>query len=270
MSEYTLGIVGCGSMGEALAMGWHTYAKKTVQVSVCVKHAFQAQKMHENGISTVHSPQELTSCDILVLAIRPEQIIDFLQQNASALSALQTSLVISVAAGVPLADLRKNLAQDIQVVRIMPNTPVAIGQGILGLCHEDTLPEAMHSLLQNLCNSIGTMVKFEESLMNAFTALAGCGPGFHYHIMDSFIEAGVSVGLSREQSTIIATSLMRSCGSVAQMQQIHPVLLREQSTSPRGMTIEGLNYLDTMGTRGHIINAVKIASARGLEMDKES
>ncbi len=269
MSTYTVGIVGCGSMGEALAIGWQGYAKDTVQVKMCVKHQYQAQKMQELGVSSYFSLQDMGNCDVLFVAVRPEQVVHFLQEHAQAIENLGVSLVVSVAAGLLLANMRPHVAEHIAIARVMPNTPVTIGQGILGLCHEETFPPALMTMLTNICQPIGTVVAFEESLMNAFTALAGCAPAMHYHIMDSFVEAGVTVGLSREQSTTIAARLMRSCGNVAEIQKTHPAILREQSSAPRSMTIAGLNHLDTMGMRGHLITAVKESYKRGLEMEKE-
>ena len=103
----------------------------------------------------------------------------------------------------------------------------------------------------------------------SFTSLAGCGPGFLFHIMDGLCEAGVSVGLSRENSRIIAVELMGGCARLAEVTGKHPVILREQGTSPAGMTIAGLNLLDRTGVRGHLIEAVKTARDQGKVMDTQ-
>ena len=124
-------------------------------------------------------------------------------------------------------------------------------------------------LIDSLFGGLGKVIHLPEEAMNAFTSLAGAGPGFLFHIMDGFCEAGVSVGLSRENSRIIAIELMGGCARLAEVTGKHPVLLREQGTSPAGMTIAGLNLLDRTGVRGHLIEAVKTARDQGKAMDAQ-
>ncbi len=268
MAKCTVGILGCGSMGEAMAVGWHKHATALANVLVYVKHEHQQQKMSALGIQSTLTPEELYTSDVLILAVRPEQMEATLLQYAPILEKNTEQLIISVAAGIPLATLRACLPKHTHLARLMPNISVSIGQGVLGLCFENTTTSA--ELIQpvtHLCETLGVVIPVQEAQMNSFTALAGCGPGLHFHIMDSFIEAGVRVGLSREQSASISKALMRSCGAVAEITQTHPVVLREQGTSPLGMTIEGLSHLDRTGVRGHIIDAVQKAYQRGKDMD---
>ncbi len=269
MSKYSVNIIGCGSMGEALAIGWQGFGQDKVKLAISVKHQFQADKMQELGVPSVFNLQELPACDMLIVAVRPEQMIETIQEYMQLFAEQPPKVLISVAAGMTLETLRSCTPKNVPVARIMPNSPVTIGQGLLGFCHEKSLSPELIRMVNEVWSSIGDVVSFDESLMNAFTALAGCGPGFHYHIMDSFVEAGVTVGLGREQATVIAAGLMRSCGSVVQSQKMHPAILRELSCAPRSMTIRGLNYMDSVGMRGQVITTVKEAFERGLEMEKE-
>jgi pyrroline-5-carboxylate reductase len=228
----------------------------------------------EQGISFTKTVQELVcDSDITILAVRPEQVESVLHDVVSSLGEEDSSrsrILVSVAAGVPLHFLRAHAAKKFAVVRIMPNTLVEIGRGLFGLCGAAAVSGEQKSLILSLFNGLGTVIELEESKMNPFTALAGCGPGFLFHIMDSFCEAGVSVGLTREASQAIAISLMAGCGALAESTGRHPVLLREQGTSPAGMTIAGLNHLDRTGMRGHVIDAVKIALQQGEAMNQET
>ena len=242
---------------------FQVYAKKQQQTADDGQVIFFSQSL-----------QDLVSaCDIIIVAVRPEQVAGVVRDVVQGLTdekALPRKILISVAAGVTLDSLRSLTRNAFAAVRVMPNTLVEAGRGIFGLCSSPDLAEEHKSLILTLLKGIGTVVELEEQQMNAFTALAGCGPGFLFSIMDSLSEAGVSVGLSRESSLSIAKSLMAGCGILAETTGRHPVTLREQSTSPAGMTIAGLNYMDAQGIRGHLIEAVKVACRQGEAMDLES
>ena len=228
----------------------------------------------EDAIAFTGSVRELVhACDIIIVAVRPEQVSDVVREvldNAKDEAASPQRILISVAAGVPLDVLRMQVGKAFAVVRVMPNTLVEVGKGTFGLCGADTLAPEQKERVLTLLNALGTVIELDESKMNAFTALAGCGPGLLFHIMDSFCEAGVSIGLTREASRAISASLMSGCGMLAENTGRHPVILREQGTSPAGMTIAGLNHLDRTGTRGHLIDAVKVALEQGAAMDRET
>jgi pyrroline-5-carboxylate reductase len=106
--------------------------------------------------------------------------------------------------------------------------------------------------------------------MNAFTALSGSGPGYVFHFLESLAEAGVSVGLGREDSRAIALGLLRGCAAMAEQSGLHPAVLREQVSSPAGTTIAGLNHLDRQGARGILVDAVREAARRSEEMEREA
>ena len=271
----SVGIIGYGSMGSAIARAIASSDELKKQFSLQVYAKKQQQTEDDRQVIFFsQSLQDLVNaCDIIIVAVRPEQVAGVLRdvvQDLAADKALPRKILISVAAGVTLDALQRLTGNTLPAVRVMPNTLVEVGRGIFGLCSGADLTKEHKSLILTLFNGIGTVVELEEQHMNAFTALAGCGPGFLFNIMDSLSEAGVSVGLSRESSLSIAKSLMAGCGILAETTGRHPVTLREQGTSPAGMTIAGLNYMDAQGIRGHLIEAVKVACRQGEVMDRES
>ena len=273
-SSVSIGLIGYGSMGSALANAMLRSEKlrKAYSLHVYAKSA-QARAEASPEIVFTETMQDLVlACDCILVAVRPEQMQGVVSEIAGLLPAAGSAgrkLLLSVAAGITLKNLRQWAGNNLGVIRVMPNTLVEVGQGLFGFCAGPEVSHEEKEMARALFNDLGTVVAIDEHNMNAFTALAGCGPGFLFHIMDSLCEAGVSTGLDRKTSQTIAAALMRGCAEMAIQTGRHPVLLREQATSPMGMTIAGLNHLDRTGVRGHIIDAVCAALARGNHMDAE-
>lgn len=267
-----VGIIGYGSMGAALAGGFAraAAADNGAAFFVYAKGRLPAGGELQGAVFTKSLAELVKRSGIIILAVRPEQTEAVLRDAVLCLpqeSGPERKSIVSVAAGVPLALLRAQVGERCAAFRVMPNTLVEVGKGLFGLCAGPDAAAEEKERVRILFSGVGTVIELEESLMNAFTALAGCGPGFLFHIMDALCEAGVSVGLTREASRAISATLLTGCGTLAETTGRHPVILREQGTSPAGMTITGLNHLDRTGVRGHLIDAVKVALQQGVHMD---
>ena len=271
----SVGIIGYGSMGSALAKAMARTESVRDKFSLCVlargnrKQAAEAAR----DIVFVDSVQELVDrASIILVAVMPEGVEQLARDIVACLPAgthPRDKMLLSVAAGVPLALLSSIAGEKFAVARVMPNTLVEVGRGLFGVCLTPDATAEQKELIDSLFGGLGKVIHLPEEAMNAFTSLAGCGPGFLFHLMDGLCEAGVSVGLPRESSRIIAIELMGGCARLAEVTGKHPVLLREQGTSPAGMTIAGLNLLDRTGVRGHLIEAVKTARDQGKAMDAQ-
>ena len=271
----SVGIIGYGSMGSALAKAIARIEPACGRFSLCVLARSNRKAAAEaaRDIVFVDSLQELVDrASLVVIAVMPEDVEQLTRDIVACLPAdaqPRDKMLISVAAGVPLALLSSIAGEKLAVARVMPNTLVEVGRGLFGVCLTPEVAVEQKDRIDSLFGGLGKVVHVPEEAMNAFTSLAGCGPGFLFHIMDGLCEAGVSVGLSRENSRIIAVELMGGCARLAEVTGKHPVILREQGTSPAGMTIAGLNLLDRTGVRGHLIEAVKTARDQGKVMDTQ-
>ena len=271
----SVGIIGYGSMGSALAKAIARTESVRGRFSLCVLARSNKKTAAEaaRDIVFVDSLQELVDrSSLLIIAVMPEEAEQLTRTIVACLPAdakPRDKMLISVAAGVPLALLASIAGEKFAVARVMPNTLVEVGRGLFGVCLTPEVAAEQKDRIDSLFGGLGKVVHVPEEAMNAFTSLAGCGPGFLFHILDGLCEAGVSVGLSRENSRIIAVELMGGCARLAEVTGKHPVLLREQGTSPAGMTIAGLNLLDRTGVRGHLIEAVKTARDQGKVMDTQ-
>lgn len=267
----TIGFVGYGNMGRALASGvlGNTDLRARFRLTAFETYGPSAEAAREAGIAVMPDAAELAlHADIIVIAVKPYQMGEVLNAIMPALT--REKLVVSIAAGITLDFMRARLGGCCPVARVMPNTLALVGEGCFALCLDAGVSDAMQGAVRDILGSLGRLVELPESKFNAFTALSGSGPAYVFHFMESLAEAGVSVGLDRETSRAIALSLIKGAAAMAERTGTHAAVLREQVSSPAGTTIAALNHLDRAGVRGTLIDAVIAACARGREMEKEA
>ena len=182
---------------------------------------------------------------------------------AEALPSLKPqTVVISIAAGVTLHDLRDAVQGRCHVVRVMPNTPALVGAGVFGIQEDPALPKDVFAMILDLFGLLGSTIVLPEKKFNAFMALVGCGPAYVFHFMDALAEAGVTMGFTRQEALELVTQLVLGSAKLAALPGSHPAILREQVCSPAGVTIAAVNHLDRTAVRGHLIDAVLAAYAK--------
>ena len=276
-----LGILGCGNMGGAFVRGICSHAALNAAFSLLVHDPNEKAMlaMREMGAGLAPSALDLArEAEIIMLAVKPQYVPAVLADIAPALSESarandgSAKVVLSIAAGVPLRKIREAIGGVCPVVRVMPNILVEVSQGLFALCFDRegiSVGEGHKVAVRGLLAGLGHVVEMEEDKINAFTALAGSGPAYVYYFQDSLVEAGVSIGLTREQSSALALGLIKGSALLAEGSGVHPAILREQVSSPAGTTIAGLNHLDRKAVRGHVIDAVTAAYLRAVEMDSD-
>ncbi len=271
MNAGRVGIIGCGNMGGGLAKG--LLAKTEPGAFPLYVYSRTSEKVlplrHMGANACGNAPEVAASAEFIILAVKPYQIAAVIREIAPKLTP--DHVLISVAAGLNLAEMRKHAPEHVPVARVMPNTLVTVGRGQFGLCLDDErLAPDQKETLRSLFGVLGQVLILPENRINAFAALAGCGPAYLFQIADAFIEAGVTMGLSRSESTELIFGLFSGCAVMAEQSGLHPAVLREQVTSPGGQTVAGCNHLDRTAVRGHIVDAVLAAMRRGMEMEKEN
>jgi len=267
-SRPTLGCIGFGNMGRALMLGvqCHPELRERYALLAYDVHAPCRDAAGEAGLSVAASAGDLArDASVILLAVKPYQVAEVLRAIAPSLGP--EKLLLSLAAGVRLDSLKRDSGGRCPVIRVMPNTPALVGQGIFGLCFADDISIEQREQARWLFSGLGRTVELPESKMNAFTALSGSGPGYIFHFMESLAEAGVSAGLDRRDSQAIVLALLKGCAIMAEETDLHPAVLREQVSSPAGTTIAGLNHLDRCGARGQIVDAVLAAMARSEALE---
>lgn len=258
-----LGIIGLGNMGGAIAQG--LVPSKTLEI-LGFDPALATQTKMAHIMTVLPSGQDVAQqADILLLAIKPQLMRQVLTSLAPHLRP-ETCLV-SIAAGITLKQLVEWSGQICPVVRIMPNTPALVGQGVYALCFDhELLTEAHKESILQIFTSIGQAHVLPESLFDAYTGLIGCGPAYVFAFMEGLIDAGVTLGLTRGQATQMVKGLILGSAHMAEAKDAHPTLLKEMVTSPGGATITGLNTLDEHRFKFAISQAVHTAAQKSKKL----
>ena len=258
-------LLGCGKMGSALLAGW---LRAGVDASsVWVIDPFPSDWLTASGVHINEGmPPKPT---VLVVAVKPQMMTEALP-NVAALGGGNT-LILSVAAGTPIAFFEDILGDGTPIVRTMPNTPAAIGQGISALVGNDHVSAAQLKGAETLMRAVGQTVQLEnEEQMDAVTAVSGSGPAYVFHMIECLAAAGVSQGLSSELSMELAKATVAGAGALAQQAEETPDQLRVNVTSPKGTTEAGLaKLMDAKnGLPGLMKETVAAAADRSRELGK--
>lgn len=267
MAETRFGFIGAGRMATALARGLldRGLADREHIIASDPSAASADNFARVTGASTTTDNQQVASqSDCVFLAVKPQQMAAALGPLAGRLS--DRHLVISVAAGVPLAAIARLLGDGPRLVRVMPNTPCLIGQGASAYCVGAGATAADRDLVSRLLAAVGCAVEVEEKLLDAVTGLSGSGPAFVYLMIEALSDGGVRMGLPREVALTLAAQTVRGAAELVVTSGEHPAALKDQVTSPGGTTMAGLHVLEAAGVRGALMAAVEAATLRSMEL----
>jgi pyrroline-5-carboxylate reductase len=260
-------ILGAGKMGGILLKA--LLDKKLLApkaTSATVQHQDRAIALTKQlGIAVgTDNLAAVRGADIVLICVKPQVVGDVIEQIRPNISKKQ--LIISVAASVSTHQIEKALRGRVPVVRAMPNTPCARGQGMTALC-KGKFADAQHiETATALFNVVGRTVVVDEKHMDAVTGLSASGPAYIYIILESLAEAGVKVGLPRDVATLLAAQTTLGAATVVLETGDHPALLKDAVTTPAGCTIDGIMELEEGKLRVTLIKAVVKAAQRAKEL----
>ena len=270
MKGKTVGFLGAGNMAGALIKGLlHAGAlAPSAIVASDVNGERLAQLASAHGIRTTSDNHELVrGCDVLVLAVKP-QVIDKVL-TAVAADVKPTQLVISIAAGVPLAGIEARLPTGTHVVRSMPNTPAIALAGATGISAGTHATEDDVAVARALFEAVGKVVVLDEVLLDAVTGLSGSGPAYVMLMIEALADGGVKVGLHRDTALLLAAQTVYGSAKLLLETGEHPGRLKDQVTSPGGTAIAGLHTLESGGLRRTLIDAVEVATNRAITLGQQ-
>ena len=263
-----IGLVGGGNMGSALLKGLLSSGTAGAE-AIWVAELDQGRRRElaqELGVKTVASPAELKEISLLILAVKPGDIPAAARQAAGGLAP--GALVITLAAGVRIETVAKELPPDQPVVRAMPNTPALIGQGATALAAGPQAGPQHLELAERIFRAVGRVAIVPEKLMDAVTGLSGSGPAYVFLFIESLADAGVAQGLDRATALELAAQTVAGAAALLLERDEHPARLKDMVTSPGGTTIAGLHALERGGFKGLVMDAVAAATRRGQELGK--
>lgn len=266
-AKLTIGFLGAGKMATALAKGF-VHAELVTGKQIIASDLYEGARAafaKEVGAKVTASNADVVKfAQVLILAVKPDQVAGVLAEIRDQFTS--EHLLVSIAAGVPLAKLEAGLNTNAKVIRVMPNTPALVGASASAFANGKAATPADAALAQKLLSAVGVAYPVKESLLDAVTGLSGSGPAYVYLFIEALSDGGVAAGLPREIATKLAAQTVLGAAKMVLETGLHPGVLKDQVTSPGGTTIEGLHELEKGRLRGTVMSAVRAAAEKSKKL----
>jgi pyrroline-5-carboxylate reductase len=264
-----IAILGAGKIGEALLSGLLRSGRAPAELCFAEQAATRAAEITARyGVAEVSSVAAAESADVVVIAVKPPDVGALASEIASALRP--QALVVSVAAGISAAFLEGQLRPGSRVVRVMPNTPMLVGEGMSVIAAGSHAGVEDLARAEELLGAVGKVVRLPEAQLDAVTALSGSGPAYVFLLAEAMIDAGVLIGLTRPIATELAVQTVLGSAVMLRDSGDSAARLREAVTSPGGTTAAALRRLEDRGFRAALTDALEAARDRSREMAGET
>jgi len=264
-----IGFIGGGNMAQALLEGVlkaGLFKTKNVWISDVRTDRLNELKAKYSIQTTINNTELAAQADILVLSVKPQVMPSVLDSIAGTVK--KDAMVISIAAGITTDSIRAKMG-DVQVIRVMPNTPALVGAGASGLYNASASRENLNAAL-DIFNSVGRAVIVEnEELMDAVTAVSGSGPAYFFLLMEEMVKAGLELGLTQQTATTLVLQTAKGAALLAELAQQRkedPAILRQRVTSPGGTTEAALKVFQQEHISATVQKALTAAYNRGKEL----
>ncbi|MGN0334936.1 MAG: pyrroline-5-carboxylate reductase [Lachnospiraceae bacterium] len=267
-----IGFIGCGNMGGALAAAAVKSDLMTpTQISLANRTVSKAERLAESlgGCQIADNTDIAKYCQFIFLGVKPQMMRGVLEEIAPILKKRTDRFVlVSMAAGLTMSTIQEMAGGNYPIIRLMPNTPVAVGAGmILYSSSRVTLEEKVFFL--HMMKEAGTFDEIPETLIDAGSAVSGCGPAFAYLFMEALADGGVACGLPRTKAMEYAAQMLLGSAEMVLQSAKHPGELKDAVCSPAGSTIQGVRALENGGFRGNVFEAVIAAYEKTKELGKK-
>ncbi len=260
----TYGFIGCGNMGGAIA---RALSQATKDIYVCDRSGKAAALAEELGITYSDSQTIAETCDRIFLAVKPHLMKGVLLPLREIL-AEKKPLLITMAAGLEISQIEGFAGCELPVIRIMPNTPTAIGKGVIQYCANDLVADSTITSWLNDMRYCGLLDELEERLIDAASALSGSGPAYMYIFLEALADGAVACGIPRAKAMEYAAMTMAGSAEMFLATKQHPGALKDAVCSPGGSTIAGVRALENKGFRGAAMDCVIATYNRNKELGK--
>ena len=258
------GFIGCGNMGGALA---RALAKNTIDFAITDRSGKAIGLAAELACGYTSAEEIVRTCDRIFLGVKPQMMAGVLE-NLSQLLAENQPVLITMAAGLSMDQIQDMAGCDLPVIRIMPNTPVAVSQGLVLYCANELVSqEVLASFLEDM-RFAGRFDRIEERLFDAAGTVTGCGPAYVYMFIEAMADGAVACGVPRAQAMEYAASTLVGAAEMVLQSGMHPGALKDAVCSPGGSTIAGVKALEDHGFRSAVMDCVMVAFKRNQELGK--
>ncbi len=256
------GFIGCGNMGGALAKA---LSQSTQDILLADPSPKAIELARELGCAYGDNDTAAWECDRLFLAVKP-QVMESVLRSLAPILRQKKPLLITMAAGLTTQTIEAFAGTELPIIRIMPNTPVAVGKGMILYCcnalvEQDTLEDFLLDM-----EYAGRLDKLDEKLIDAACSVSGCGPAYVYMFLEAMADGAVSCGLPRDKAMEYAAATLIGAGEMYLASGTHPGALKDAVCSPGGSTIAGVNVLEQKGFRGAVMDCIRAAYQRNKEL----
>lgn len=267
MEFQRIGFLGCGNMGSALAQA---AAKQSRSLLLANRTPTKAEALAgELGAQVADNGQVARDCDLIFLGVKPQMMAGLLAELAPVFRQRADRFVlVTMAAGLTMEAIRSMAGGNYPVIRIMPNTPASIGAGMILYCAQGVEPEELEAFCA-LMSGAGRLDELPEGLMDAGSALSGCGPAFVYPFIEALADGAVACGLPRAKAQQYAAQTLVGAARLVLESGAHPGALKDAVCSPGGSTIQGVRALEQGGFRSAVMEAVIAAYQKTVDLGKQ-
>ena len=260
-----LAILGAGVMGETLVSGLLRSGWTADQIVATDRRVErQVELVSRYGITMLENEQAVAEADTVILVVKPQDMADLLDEIRESLKP--DTLVVSLAAGVDTESIEARLADGVAVVRVMPNTPAQVDEGMAAISAGAHSDQEHLDRVTEILSATGKVVTVPERYQDAVTAISGSGPAYLFFVVEAMIEAGVHLGLPRDIATQLVVQTMLGSAKLLRETGEHPTVLRERVTSPGGTTAAAVRQLEDHKVRAAFIGAMEAARDRSREL----
>lgn len=262
-----LTVIGAGNMGGAIANG--IVGSNTLSAGdVTVSNPFEEQltAFAEKGMNTTLSnTQAVAAADVVILAVKPN-IYPYVLKEISEMSQLDNKVFVTIAPGISIESVKQQLGFDAKVIRVMPNTPAMVGEGMTVMCYTSPVSDEEFAAVRKLFDSIGETEVLDEKLLNAVVAVSGSSPAYVYMMIEAMADAAVYDGIPRNVAYKLAAQSVLGSAKMVLETGTHPGALKDAVCSPGGTTIRAVQVLEEEGFRSSIIKAMLECNKKAMNM----
>ena len=262
-----IGFIGCGNMGGALcsALAKEVEPKDVYAADYIEKKADEISR--KIGVNKSTNEEIAQNCDFIFLAVKPQNVKETIDEIKDILKSRKKSpIIVSMAAGTDIESIEKMLGGKVPVIRIMPNTPAKIGQGVIVYDANELVSWADAEDFEAIMKKAGMIDRIPEKLIDAASAVSGCGPAFVYMFIEALSDGAVNCGLPRDKALLYAAKTVSGAAQMVIEAELHPAALKDAVCSPGGTTIEGVKALEDGAFRASAMNAVIKAYEKTLKL----
>lgn len=265
----TFGFIGTGNMAGAIIKAINSTGINDMLFAD--KFTEKAQELAKLTGGRVSDNQTIANtADIIFFGVKPQMLKGMTEEIKEALYSRKSDcMIVSMAAGASIASIEAMLEKKLPVIRIMPNTPVEVNKGVILYSTNELVTDSEEKLFVDSMKNAGLIDKIDEKLIDAASAVSGCGPAFCYMFMEALADGGVLSGLPRDKALLYAARTLAGAAELLEKSGKHPGVLKDNVCSPGGSTIEGVKKLEDNGFRAGIIEAVEASYKKTLELGKK-